>query len=551
MTQKNLLSFLLVSDASRDVMTQAAFREANRRYAAKKQQVFFEARYRDHPEVFGKEVLGEWYTEDVIRVMQSVRFNPVTIAKSSNSVGKTHGAARVATWFYKTFPDSQVYTTAAPPMTNLRRQLWGEIGAIIAKRPGVFSEDRIVTMHIERSPLSFITGVAIPMAGSSEEREAKFSGKHAPHLLFIVDEGDAVPDEVYKGIESCLSGGFGRLLIMFNPKIEAGPVYMKEYKRQANVVRLSAMNHPNVTTGQNLIPGAVDRETTVRRIQEWTRPVAQGETPPSQKLFTVPDFLVGHVAHSLSGDPYPPLAAGNRVIEENTFYYMVIGDYPPEGEQQLISSADIYAARTRYDAYVAQYGERPPVGVRPFLGGDIAEFGADNNVGCLRYGGFVAPLRAWNGIDTDLSASRFYEMYVEAGAEWAAIDSTGVGSSVAPRMVRLGRAQEQKVIAFGVKVASKPTFKTEEGEFLQLRDQIWWAVRMWLKDPGSMLPPDEMLVEELKVPTYRKMESNGKIKVMGKEVMRELLHRSPDRADALGLTFAPAIKAKVIGLEGE
>jgi len=52
-----------------------------------------------------------------------------------------------------------------------------------------------------------------------------------------------------------------------------------------------------------------------------------------------------------------------------------------------------------------------------------------------------------------------------------------------------------------------------------------------------MLPPDEMLIEELAIPTYE--VTNGKIKVMKKETMRELLKRSPDRADSLCLTFAP------------
>jgi hypothetical protein len=54
-------------------------------------------------------------------------------------------------------------------------------------------------------------------------------------------------------------------------------------------------------------------------------------------------------------------------------------------------------------------------------------------------------------------------------------------------------------------------------------------------DPGAMLPPDEMLIEELTVPTYEVL--NGKIRVMKKVTMRELLRRSPDRADALCLTF--------------
>ena len=90
--------------------------------------------------------------------------------------------------------------------------------------------------------------------------------------------------------------------------------------------------------------------------------------------------------------------------------------------------------------------------------------------------------------------------------------------------------------AHPVKVASSPTEKTELGEFQILRDQLWWACREWLRtDPGAMLPPDEMMIEELQTPTYE--VANGKIRVMKKETMRELLKRSPDRADSLCLTF--------------
>ena len=84
---------------------------------------------------------------------------------------------------------------------------------------------------------------------------------------------------------------------------------------------------------------------------------------------------------------------------------------------------------------------------------------------------------------------------------------------------------------------SKPTRATEEGEFAQLRDQLWWMCREWLRtDPGAMLPPDEQLLEELAAPTYS--VKGGKVKVMDKKTMREILKRSPDRADALCLTFA-------------
>jgi len=211
---------------------------------------------------------------------------------------------------------------------------------------------------------------------------------------------------------------------------------------------------------------------------------------------------------------------------------MVLGHYPAQGTNQLISREWIDAARARWDVYVAQHGEMPPAGTRPVMGLDVAEFGPDHNVVCFRYGGWVAQLVGWSGVDPVVTGDRGAVLYHERAASTAKVDATGVGAGVAPYMVR------KKCHAEGVKVASKPTFATELGEFAQLRDQLWWAGREWLRiDPGAMLPPDEELCEELRIPTYE--VAGGKIKVMTKDTMRELLRRSPDKADAFLLTFAP------------
>ena len=89
--------------------------------------------YQDDPVGFGEQVLGETYTDEVKAMMESVRDNPITVAKSSNATGNTHVASRVAAWWYKSFPDSQVYTAAAPPESNLKKLLWGEIGSVTEK----------------------------------------------------------------------------------------------------------------------------------------------------------------------------------------------------------------------------------------------------------------------------------------------------------------------------------------------------------------------------------------------------------------------------------
>lgn len=351
-------------------------------------------------------------------------------------------------------------------------------------------------------------------------------------MLFVVDEGDTVPDFAYRGIEGCMSGGHVRLLILFNPRYEAGVPYRHEYERTANIIHLSAFNHPNVTTGRDIIPGAVNREITVQRINEWCRPLAPDEKP-SVDTFQLPAFLEGATARKKgTNEEYPPLKPGWYFVNEASFFYMVLGHYSPQPAQQLISREWINNARARWDSYVTEHGETPPRHTSAIMGLDVGEFGTDANVACFRYGGFVERLIAWNGVDTILTGDRAISEYRGRNTARANVDATGIGAGVAPHMQRDGCS------AIPVKVASSPTEKTELGEFAILRDQLWWACREWLRtDTGATLPPDEGLIQELLVATYE--VEGGKIKVMKKKLMRELLKRSPDRADSLCLTFAP------------
>jgi hypothetical protein len=528
-----------------ETAAQEAWWIAEKKIAAQKTTLRY-GRFKKDPVGFGEHVLGNHFTDDVIEVMESVRDNPVTIAKSANAVGKSFAAARIAVWYYIVHEDSKVFATAAPPIENLKHILWGEIMSIAQHRPDIFEGHKYKSLEIYRSKDSFITGVAIPTSGTSSEREGKFSGKHAPHILFIVDEGDAVPDEVYKGIESCMSGGEARLLIMFNPRAQIGPVYRKERNRQANVVKLSAFTHPNVLTGNDIIPGAVNRNITVRRINEWTRPLTYKEEPDAS-CFEVPQFLVGASAVALDGTDYPPLQEGHRKINMPEFSYMVMGEYPSQSAAQLIDDAWVEAAVARWKLYVAKYGEIPPEGIQPILGVDMAEYGTDYNVACLRYGSFVPKFKFWQGVDPDITTDEAVKFYKEANAKIAMVDGTGVGSSVAPSMSRRGRDFDLRAVSVKVAERPSPIIKSDLGEFKILRDQLWWAMREWLRtDNTAMLPPDPYLIEELKAVEYS--VPAGKIMVTGKDVIRERLKRSSDRADALCLTFAPFERARWLRL---
>lgn len=499
--------------------------------------------YQNDPVGFCRDIFGGIYTDDLVKLMESVRDYEVTIAISANGVGKTFIAGKIALWFYCTRKNVEVYTAAAPPEDNLKRLLWGEIGESIEVQPEIVKDSKATSLHIERSPKEFITGVTIPTSGDAKTREAKFSGKHQQHLMFIFDEGDAIPDEVYAGRESCTSGGEFRTLIMFNPRQPKGEAYRMIRDGRAHVVELSAFRHPNVITGENIIPGAVDRNTTVRRVSQMCRPLQLEESTEGYSVFELPDFLVGATAIDQKGHELEPLRAGAYKVMIPAFSHMVLGEYPAQAEDQLISQEWIYAARARWDLYVARYGENIPDGVRGVAGLDPGEFGADPTVLIEKYAGWVPMPIQWSGVDIIVTSENARKNITGKPIRCTNVDGNGVGAGVAPDMMR------HNFTAQAIKTQESPEELTpaeqELGEFKIQRDFLAWQVREWLRcDPGAMLPPDEELIEELRIPTYK---IDGKyIRVMQKDVIKEQLKRSPNKFDALCLCFAKPLEIEGI-----
>ncbi len=477
-----------------------------------------------------REVLGLTLTEQQRRFCEAVRDHQTVVGQSANAVGKSFIVAAICVWIYKCFDGVQVFTLAAPPESNLRKILWAHLNATFERHPELFKNDTRKDLLIQRNPLEFIAGITIPTSGSDQEREAKVSGKHSPVLVAAADEADAVPDSVFRGWESCASGGEVRTICTYNPRQPSGAVYRMVRDGKAHVVKFSALEHENVVSGEDLFPGAVTRAATVRRMCEWTRPLAAQEKPDAD-CFEVPEFLVGEVGVSQAGELYEPLKAGWRKITNPSFSYMVLGEYPSAGSNQLIAQEWVSRARSRWDVHVDTHGEIPPAYSRPVGGLDPSEYGSDETALVFRWSGYVGKPITWSGMDPVATSAMTAEHAKQQKATRLFVDSIGIGSALPSLISAAG------VPAVGVKSSEKATTKAEIGEFSRLRDELFWRLREWLRtDPGAMLPPDESLIEELQVLTYA--IENGKIKIMSKDDIRNLLGRSCDRTDALCLTFA-------------
>ena len=82
--------------------------------------------------------------------------------------------------------------------------------------------------------------------------------------------------------------------------------------------------------------------------------------------------------------------------------------------------------------------------------------------------------------------------------------------------------------------------KATRPEFANKRAEMWCGVRDWLKDGGCVYE-DEELREDLVGPEFSYRLSDSALILEAKKDMKKRGLASPDRADALALTFAMTI----------
>jgi hypothetical protein len=512
--------------------------------------------YQDDPIGFVEDVLGAELWDKQRELLEAIRDIEIVQVRSATGVGKTFALGHAAVWIYKSFPKAQVYTTSAPPEGNLRRLLWGEIYALAKDHAELFLTDDVrASLLIQRHPKQFIVGVTIPSSSSDEEIETKWSGKHSPELVFIMDEGDGVPDPVYKGADGCMSGGvFVRQVVCFNPKKKSGEAYRREMEGRAHVIVMSALEHPNVITGKNIIPGAVTQEVTIRRIYQWTDPKPI-KMEVDSTCWEVPEFLIGKTAKLPSGKLTPPLRPGWRVIIDDQFYYKVLAEYPQGGQNQLIWDSWIDDAVSRWEMMRTMNGGQviPPQGIKPTMGLDVADLGPDKDCAAFRYGTWWDIPETWKSIDPHNTAERAAREYKERNAAMCKVDATGVGAGVPGAMMAQADKLNFYITAYRVMVAESASgFLMEEdedgeaslsGEFVYIRDEAYWAVRTAFRKGNVALPPEtynedcRRLHESLKSMTYE-ITAKNKIAVVSKKILRKVLGYSPDEMEAFMLTYA-------------
>lgn len=177
-----------------------------------------------------------------------------------------------------------------------------------------------------------------------------------------------------------------------------------------------------------------------------------------------------------------------------------------------------------------------PRGAR-IMGVDVAEYGEDDTAICFRQGRLVHPVKTWHGKGPMEVVGL---VAIEADAwkpDLINVDCTGVGSGVADRLIELGYPVQR--VHFGSRAIKDEIYRDRRAE-------MYGELREWLEDLPACLPDDDVLVGELTSVQYS-YDSSRRVVLESKEQMGKRGIKSPDRADAVALTFAVKIAPKAEG----
>lgn len=213
--------------------------------------------------------------------------------------------------------------------------------------------------------------------------------------------------------------------------------------------------------------------------------------------------------------------------DSDVFKYRVRGLFPEQSAMQFISSVDADAARDRH-LRPEQYRFAPII-----IGVDPAWTGDDTMEIYLRQGLYSKHLRSIPRNDNDIQMANLIAALEDEYQADAVFIDAGYGTGIKSAGDVMGRAW--RLIWF----SGKPI----NPGYLNKRAEMWGTMKQWLKDGGAIDPKDTELYDDIVGPETVP-RTDGKIQLESKEDMKDRLLPSPNKGDALALTFAEPVGKK-------
>lgn len=432
--------------------------------------------------------LRQWQVEwlaDIEGQLADEPYMPIQTARASgHGVGKSAGIAILCNWAIETCEFARGVVTANTD-TQLRTKTWPEVTkwhdtSLVTRVLNEFKCTATALHHAKHERTWRID--AVPW---SEHNTEAFAGMHNKGRRIIVcfDEASKIADKVWEVTEGALTD-------------------------EDTEIIWAVKGNPTRTEGRF-------RACFGSAAHRWRAAQIDSRTVPGTNKAQIQKWIEDHG-------------------EDSDFVRVrVRGVFPRASSQQFIES-DI----------VAQAKQRAPIGgLRDplIMGVDVARGGADNYVISYRRG-LDAKSIPWVVIPG--SEARNSERLIAKVVDLATtqdrfkrpdavfVDETGLGGPIVDRLRNLlGDSFQVMGVQFGS--ASPRT------GLANMRTFIWWQMREALR-VGLAIPDDAALEAELTAVEVAGHDRSDRLVLESKEDMRDRLPDlgSPDRADALAVTFA-------------
>lgn len=415
-------------------------------------------------------------SNDQRKILNALAKNTMVAVRSGRGIGKTATLAMIVVWFMFTRPNARVICTG-PKFEQLKNTLWAEVskwlnGSLI-KEYMKWTTERLY--HVS-NPAGWYSLIA-----TAKDKE-NISGYHEEHMLFIIDEGSGVNDEIFETILNSMTGDDNRIITTGNPTQVTGFFY-----------------------------DAFHRDKKL-----WKCLHFNSEKSP----------LVSRVSINRMADKW---GTNHDIYRVN-----VLGEFPRGNPEAFIQLADAEAARLR---------EVDPDGTVE-IGFDVARYGDDLSVVTVRQGLHVFPQEIKERASIVENAkfvadvARKYRMKLAYDDKiYIKVDDTGLGGGVTDVLRESPDFKDDNFEIVPI-VFSRKGFEF----YCDVASYMWG----YLKDRlhNMQLPDDDSLIEEISARRFR--TETGKIRIEPKTDFKREFGASPDRSDSLVLCMVEGIGEKKV-----
>ena len=396
---------------------------------------------------------------------------------SGTGTGKTSVLTMMTLIYLMLLPDCRVLVTS-PSFQQLSRVFYSELIKWHKKMPKQLQDLFYITRErVEYKGSSKYVQVANLVTASADNRES-LQGGHGESFVIIGDEASGIPDDVFDVLLGTLSTGSGGRFILASNPVRSSGRFFDLFARDIpgwDKLFFSSLDSPNIDA-------------------EWCSEMLQ---------------MYG--------------------ADSDLYRMRVLGRFPRVGSDQFISG-DVVNTAIDKNLHPQDY-----INFHKVCGCDLARFGEDATVFCIRQGPKLLDFKMYKGLDTMEVAGKLAEYKAVHQPSKIFIDSIGIGAGTFDRCKQLGLPVAEVIVS---------NRSTEPNTYCNLRSQIWGKMRDWLAN-GADIPSysrerDTNLAAQLTSMIYF-YNSKMQLQLMSKKDLKRLGNESPDIADSLALTFADSI----------